>query len=485
MTDEQATAFGSFADDPTRPELERFFFLDDEDRKLIAKRRGDHSRLGFAVQICTVRYVGLFLDDPLAVPWSVVEHLAEQLEIEDVSCVKEYTERLKTAYEHAWEIRDAYGYHPYEDHDQGRRFRAFLHGRAWTAHVEGPKALFDHAVGWLRRHRVLLPGVSVLARQVAEVRAIADRRLHAMVAKEARRADAALPGDLVARYGLGTKAAKLERTSEPKRTAMLTAVMRHLEAKAIDDALDLFEILMATRLISTAKRSSEKQRLSTLPQLEKASRMVARAAAVFIEELELIEQTGCDVDVAALWAALEEVAPRAALSSAAVTVVSLVPEGDDTAETTLRSALALRYNTIKPFLSLLGESKALDAAPGGRRILTGVQRLPALSRRKVVEKPLLPREVDDKLVPSHWRKAVYANADLPEGAVDRDAYVVYVLEQLFGALKRRDIFASPSHRWSDPRARLLQGKGWEAVREDVLAGLSLDEDAESPRRTPP
>ena len=127
---------------------------------------------------------------------------------------------------------------------------------------------------------------------------------------------------------------------------------------------------------------------------------------------------------------------------------------------------------------MLGESKALDAAPGGRRILTGVQRLPALSRRKVVEKPLLPREVDDKLVPSHRRKAVYANADLPEGAVDRDAYVVCVLEQLFGALKRRDIFASPSHRWSDPRARLLQGKGWEAVREDVLAGLSLDEDAE-------
>jgi TnpA family transposase len=528
----------AFADEPTRPELERFFFLDDEDRKLIAKRRGDHSRLGFAVQICTVRYVGLFLDDPLAVPWSVVEHLAEQLEIEDVSCVKEYAERLKTAYEHAWEIRDAYGYHPYEDHGQGRKFRAFLHGRAWTAHAEGPKALFDHAVGWLRRHRVLLPGVSVLARQVAEVRAIADKRLHTTVAKEVRRADAALPGDLVAtlktpegkryselermrrpptrttgtamkgalqrvddiaafqlgkvkldkippnrlsalaRYGLGTKAAKLERTSEPKRTAMLTAVMRHLEAKAIDDALDLFEILMATRLISTAKRSTDKQRLSTLPQLEKASRLVARAAAVFIGELELIEQTGCDVDVAALWAALEGVAPRAALSSAASVVVSLVPDDDNAAETALRSALALRYNTVKPFLSLLGESKALDAAPGGRRILTGVQRLPALSRRKVGEKPLLPREVDDKLVPSYWRKAVYANADLPQGAVDRDAYVVCVLEQLFGALRRRDIFASPSHRWSDPRARLLAGKGWEAVREDVLAGLSLDEDAE-------
>ncbi|MDX3225444.1 DUF4158 domain-containing protein [Streptomyces sp. ME19-01-6] len=74
-----------------------------------------------------------------------------------------YTDRRQTVYDHAREIRDAYGYHQYEDHDRGRKFRAFLHGRAWTAHAEGPKALFDHAVGWLRRHRVPLPGVSVLA----------------------------------------------------------------------------------------------------------------------------------------------------------------------------------------------------------------------------------------------------------------------------------------------------------------------------------
>jgi hypothetical protein len=45
----------------------------------------------------------------------------------------------------------------------GRKFRTFLYGRAWT-HAEGPVALFNHAVAWLRRHRVLLPGVSVLAR---------------------------------------------------------------------------------------------------------------------------------------------------------------------------------------------------------------------------------------------------------------------------------------------------------------------------------
>ena len=75
------------------------------------------------------------------------------------------------------------------------------------------------------------------------------------------------------------------------------------------------------------------------------------------------------MDVAALWRALEEVAPRATLSSAAAMVVSLVPEDDNTAETALRGALALRYNTVKPFLSLLGETPALGAATGGMRIL--------------------------------------------------------------------------------------------------------------------
>jgi hypothetical protein len=35
----QSAAYGTFTEEPTRPELERFFFLDDVDRDLIALRR--------------------------------------------------------------------------------------------------------------------------------------------------------------------------------------------------------------------------------------------------------------------------------------------------------------------------------------------------------------------------------------------------------------------------------------------------------------
>ncbi|WP_326822901.1 DUF4158 domain-containing protein [Streptosporangium sp. NBC_01756] len=52
LTDEQAEAYGTFSQVSTRPELERFFFLDDDDRDLIALRRTNAHRLGMAVQIC-------------------------------------------------------------------------------------------------------------------------------------------------------------------------------------------------------------------------------------------------------------------------------------------------------------------------------------------------------------------------------------------------------------------------------------------------
>jgi len=58
----------------------------------------------------TVRFLGLFLADPLDVPEEVISYVADQLKIDELSNINAYGEREKTAYEHAWEIRRAYGY---------------------------------------------------------------------------------------------------------------------------------------------------------------------------------------------------------------------------------------------------------------------------------------------------------------------------------------------------------------------------------------
>ncbi|WTB57929.1 DUF4158 domain-containing protein [Streptomyces sp. NBC_00825] len=73
LTDEQAAAYAAYDGAPSRMELERFFFLDDADRELIEGKRRSHNRLGFAVQMTSARYLGVFLDDVTDVPAEVVD----------------------------------------------------------------------------------------------------------------------------------------------------------------------------------------------------------------------------------------------------------------------------------------------------------------------------------------------------------------------------------------------------------------------------
>ena len=68
LSDDEVAAYGRFTAAPSRADLERVFFLDDEDRALVAVRRGEYSQLGFALQLVTVRWLGTFLEDPVDVP---------------------------------------------------------------------------------------------------------------------------------------------------------------------------------------------------------------------------------------------------------------------------------------------------------------------------------------------------------------------------------------------------------------------------------
>ncbi len=58
-------------------------------------------------------------------------------------------------------------------------------------------------------------------------------------------------------------------------------------------------------------------------------------------------------------------------------------------------------------------------------------------------------------------------------SVDRQAYVFCVLEQLHAALKRRDVFVTPSWLYGDPRAGLLDGAEWLTMRPIICRTLDL------------
>ncbi len=276
----------------------------------------------------------------------------------------------------------------------------------------------------------------------------------------------------LADVGIKAKAADIAKMGEPHRTATLVAAARHLEVVAVDDALDLFHALMATRLIARARREAEAHRLESMPHLERASATLAGVTKAFVAVLTAAQEAG-SVDVDQAWAAIEQVAPRQEVIGAADAVSDMVPD-DNVGESQLRRLLTDKYRVVRPFLEMLSEVLPLDATPAAEGLLAEVRRLPDLARRRPAIRPLSADDVAAGLVNPAWQRAVFANPDLPDGAADRDAYVLCVLEHFHRALRRRDVFATCSVRWADPRTQLLDGDRWAARKGEITASLQLD-----------
>jgi len=76
LTTEQTESYGRFTGEPDELQLARYFHLDEADKEFIGKSRGDHNRLGIALQIGCVRFLGTFLTDMNHIPSGVRHFIA-------------------------------------------------------------------------------------------------------------------------------------------------------------------------------------------------------------------------------------------------------------------------------------------------------------------------------------------------------------------------------------------------------------------------
>lgn len=505
LTSEQRERFGQYQGEPSPEDLARYFHLDDADLTRIAGKRGGHNRLGFAVQLGTVRYLGTFLDEGMEVPPSVIRAAAAQLGIDAATGINGYSAG-RWRLQHAAEIRAAYGYIEITEPRVGFRLTRWLYALCWTG-TDRPGVLFDRATAWLLTHKVLLPGITVLERYIAKLRSRVEERVWYSLAKcldasqaehlerllavpvgnrnslldqlrtgpvmvssvslvqallrlrDVRNLGVRLPATVsvpdsrvaaLARYAGTAKASAIQRMPDLRRLATLVAFAHCMEATVQDDALEVLEALLR-ELFNDAIQADKKARQRTLKDLDQSAATLASACRIVLDDA---------LSDAELRAKLFEKVPRERLIQAVESVSALIRPQDNV----YYYELDAKFRTVRRFLPALIEHIRFGANAAGEPLVAALEWIgPNLVRRKP------GNDAPQAVVSKAWQRHVFR----PDGTIDFHAYTFCALDELQTALKKRDVFVAPSWRYADPRAGLLEGTEWEAARPIICRTLDL------------
>ena len=155
--------------------LIRHYSLSPADRLEIEVRRREHNRLGFALQLCLMRYPGRALIANEALPMPMLNHVAEQVGADPAS-FELYARREETRMNH---VARLLGYLEMRS-PTGEDRRAALLAAIETASTTDKGAVIANAIITMyRERRVLLPVVTMIERMGLAARAIARRRAEA------------------------------------------------------------------------------------------------------------------------------------------------------------------------------------------------------------------------------------------------------------------------------------------------------------------
>ncbi len=154
----------------TEDEVVRHHSLTADDLAAIAQSRMPETRLGYALQLCCLRYPGRYLRRGEFLPGAMLDHVAEQVGA-DAEAISLFARRGATRYEQLAAIKQRHGFR-----DFTRPTRAEL--AAWAERealgLTDGRVLLNRLIERMRAERIIIPGVSVVERMAATAMHAAD-----------------------------------------------------------------------------------------------------------------------------------------------------------------------------------------------------------------------------------------------------------------------------------------------------------------------
>src|SRR6266850_2966968 len=99
FTEAERATLDTFPAEITQEDLITFFTLSEADKAQLPIYSAPYNRLGFALQLCTLRFMGFVPEDVMRIPPAIVEYVAEQITVEPV--LVKYGTRVQTRTDHA------------------------------------------------------------------------------------------------------------------------------------------------------------------------------------------------------------------------------------------------------------------------------------------------------------------------------------------------------------------------------------------------
>jgi len=499
----------------TRDELVRFFTLSPADRAFVDPGRGrsPRDRLGLAIQLCSLLWLGFVPDVVTAAPPVVVARLARQLQVGPGE-LEGYGEREQTRTDHLRLVLRYCGWQTAGTLEL-KELEEFLLARGMEH--DAPSLLFRLACEHLRSSKVVRPGVVTLLERVAAARAAAQRETYDRLAhllSETRRVE--LDGLLVTDPEIGTSRLRWLNTgpTEASAAAVKTEVRKLLFLRGLDAHTLELSVLPAERrrfLAAIGRRCSAAKLARRDPQRRYpiVLTLLAQSAADVLDEVvQLFDQALSAKESQAKHKLTERLAERAKHSDDKLAIAELVlpvladpaiPDEEvggrlrgEIGMDRLRAAMAepvttrlprdhghlgvlgSSYNYLRQFTPRVLEVIEFAGGPAACELLEAVQilrELNATGTRKV------PVQAPRGFVPLRWRGYLDDAVAAGDATAYRHQWELIVLLCLRDALRSGDVYVPGSRRYANPMAYLIPPEAWPAQREEFCRLVDVPSDA--------
>ncbi|WP_407320739.1 DUF4158 domain-containing protein [Klebsiella quasipneumoniae] len=237
----------------SKDDLIRHYTFNDTDLSIIRQRRGPANRLGFAVQLCYLRFPGVILGvDELPFP-PLLKLVADQLKV-GVESWNEYGQREQTRREHLSELQTVFGFRPFTMSHYRQAVQMLTELAMQT---DKGIVLASALIGHLRRQSVILPALNAVERASAEAITRANRRIYDALAEPLADAHRRRLDDLLKRRDNGktTWLAWLRQSpAKPNSRHMLEHIERLKAWQALDLPTGIERLVHQNRLLKICPR---------------------------------------------------------------------------------------------------------------------------------------------------------------------------------------------------------------------------------------